>query len=174
MAAYRVYAGPLTDAEQDRYLAEQIAAAELLGIPRDMCPASRAEYREYFASVRPSLCVSEESRAAIDWVLSPELPAEPPHVRLAAKVAMAALAPALVELVPADLRKLAAIDRSRAAYALAGGGLKAASPALSSPPVRLFLRNSVGETTVDLIEGALANAALAGLPATDAPLAAAA
>jgi uncharacterized protein (DUF2236 family) len=158
LASYRAYAGHLEDDEQDAYLAEQVRAAELLGIPRQMVPASRAEYREYFASVRPQLCLSADSRAAIDWVLSPELPGEPAHIRLAARFAMEAMAPAMLALVPRDLRELMGVERSRAAYAVVGTGVRLSSPALRLPPVRAFVRDSVGSESVGLIEGALRNA----------------
>lgn len=158
LASYRAYAQPLDDAEQDRYLAEQVTAAELLGIPREMVPSSKAEYREYFASVRPSLCVSAESRATIEWLLSPELPGEPPHVRIAARLAMESLAPAVLAIVPRDFRRLMGVERSRAAYAVAGGGVRMSSPLLHLPPVRSFLRETIGPVTSDTIEGAQRNA----------------
>ena len=38
LAAYRAYARPISRADQDRYLAEQVEAAVLLGIPAAACP----------------------------------------------------------------------------------------------------------------------------------------
>lgn len=158
LAAYRAYGGRLGDGEQDRYLAEQVTAAELLGIPRARVPASRAEYRDYFASVRPRLCVSAASRDAIDWVLAPELPGEPARVRLAARLAMGAMAPAVIALIPGDLRRLMRVGSPRLLTAASAGGLIAAPPAMRLAPVRHFLRTMIGDTTVALIDGALANA----------------
>ena len=34
LAAYRAYRGALSEADQNRYLAEQVRAAELMGVPR--------------------------------------------------------------------------------------------------------------------------------------------
>ena len=46
MAAYRAYAGHLTLAERDRYLAEQAIAAELIGVPSEIVPRSAFIDRE--------------------------------------------------------------------------------------------------------------------------------
>src|SRR3954453_20618462 len=56
LAAYRAYSGRIDRADQDRYLAEQVAAAELLDLPRDMVPDSVDAYRAYFADMLPRLC----------------------------------------------------------------------------------------------------------------------
>src|SRR5262249_36277541 len=73
MAAYRSYGGRLSEGEQDSSLAEQVRAAELMGIPSELVPASRAAYRDFFAQMRPRLCVGEASRDAIQLVVKPPL-----------------------------------------------------------------------------------------------------
>jgi uncharacterized protein (DUF2236 family) len=110
LAAYRAYAGALTLAERDRYLAEQVVAAELIGIPRAMVPDSTAAYRKYFASVRPQLCVSAEAAATIDFIVRPSLAGSTPlDLRLAGRL----FGPAAAALVPRDLRRIAGLpDRS--------------------------------------------------------------
>ncbi len=106
LAAYRAYAGHLTLAERDRYLAEQVAAAELIGIPRAMVPDSVAAYRKYFAEMRPRLCVSADAAATIDFVVRPRLTGRTPlELRFAATV----FGPAAAALVPRDLRRLAGL-----------------------------------------------------------------
>ena len=74
MAAYRAYGGGLSEDEQDAYLAEQVRAAELIGIPAEIVPASRLAYGAYFEMMRDRLCVSAASREAIELVVSPPLP----------------------------------------------------------------------------------------------------
>ena len=74
LAAYRAYARPISRADQDRYLAEQVEAAVLLGTPRHRVPDSVRAYRDYFASVRGELCTSPEAEAAIGFVRRPSLP----------------------------------------------------------------------------------------------------
>lgn len=73
IVARREFVGDLTEEEQDRYLAEFVVAGELIGIPREIIPASRAEYREYFASMLPSLCASQPSAQVISFVSKPDL-----------------------------------------------------------------------------------------------------
>ena len=118
LAAYRTYAGGLSDEDQDRYLSEGVRIAALLGTPEEMVPASRAEYREYFESVRPRLCMSESARDAIDFVLHPPLTPRPAGAAgAAADHSAAALA-----TVPRHLRQLAGIDRPVAARRRDRGG----------------------------------------------------
>ncbi|AKU98277.1 hypothetical protein AKJ09_04941 [Labilithrix luteola] len=106
LAAYRAYAGHLTLEQRDRYLAEQAVAAELIGIPSDMIPRSTAEYRRYFARVRPQLCLSAEAAETIDFVVRPKLSSDvPADLRVVGRVfgSMAAA------LVPRELRRLAGL-----------------------------------------------------------------
>jgi uncharacterized protein (DUF2236 family) len=110
LAAYRAYGGRLSEAEQDRYLAEQVAVAELIGIPTAIIPDSRAAYRAYFAELLPTLRTSADAAATIAFVRRPRLPGG---------VRMAPLAPAFrllgvaaTALVPGSLRPLAGLPAS--------------------------------------------------------------
>jgi uncharacterized protein (DUF2236 family) len=69
----REFVGDLTEAEQDQYLREFVVAGELIGIPKEMIPASREEYREYFASMLPSLCTSQAAAETIAFISKPDL-----------------------------------------------------------------------------------------------------
>jgi uncharacterized protein (DUF2236 family) len=110
LAAYRAYAGHLTLAERDRFLAEQVVAAELIGIPRAIVPRSVTAYRRYFAEVRPCLCISAEAAATIDFIVRPKLPRKAP---IDLRLAGALFGPMAAMLVPRDLRRLAGLpDRS--------------------------------------------------------------
>ncbi|MGH2905586.1 MAG: oxygenase MpaB family protein [Solirubrobacterales bacterium] len=73
LVAYRTFVQDLSDAEQDRYLSEYVAAAELIGIPREMVPDSRDAYREYFAKMLPTLCSSKAAAETIQFVARPNL-----------------------------------------------------------------------------------------------------
>ncbi|WP_018335203.1 oxygenase MpaB family protein [Actinomycetospora chiangmaiensis] len=64
--------GGLTDDEADRFLAEQVRAAELLGATD--VPASRAEVAAYFEAVRPELRASATSRSGALRLLAPPMP----------------------------------------------------------------------------------------------------
>lgn len=109
LAAYRAYARPLSRADQDRYLAEQVEAAVLLGTPRGRVPDSVDAYRDYFASVRDQLCTSPEAEAAISFVRRPTLPHLHPAERLVLQPAFRAMGDAATSLVPRSLRELAGL-----------------------------------------------------------------
>jgi uncharacterized protein (DUF2236 family) len=110
LAAYRAYGGRLTRQERDRYLAEQVTAAELIGIPRAIVPASVEQFRAFFAARLPELCVSDDAAAAIAFVRRPSLPG-PWWQDLALAPAMRTLGRAATALVPRSLRPLARLPR---------------------------------------------------------------
>ncbi len=133
LAAHRACAiGSLTPELEDDYLAEGALIGSLLGTPRERVPASRDEYRDYFASVRSQLCVSEPARAAIGFVVDPPLTREllpyQPAIRL--------LGAAAVATVPGHLRELAGIDRPRAVDAAALAAVRPLGAALTLPVLR--------------------------------------
>src|SRR5689334_8221522 len=111
LSAYRAFAGDLTDEEADRYFAENVRVAELLGTPPELVPASVAEVREYFARVRPELRMSPAARDAIHFVLHPPLGT---RELLALQLPLRAMSSGALALVPRDLRRLAGVDRSPA------------------------------------------------------------
>jgi uncharacterized protein (DUF2236 family) len=106
LAGYRAYGGRLREDEQDRYLAEQVAVAELMDIPTAMIPDSLTAYRAYFAGVLPTLCCSEDAAETIAFVRRPRLPGS----RLAAlEPAFRLLGFAATALVPRTLRPIAGL-----------------------------------------------------------------
>ena len=132
LAAYRAFAGGLASEEEDEYIASGARVAALLGTPESSVPRSVEEMREYFASVRPRLCVSAAARDAIQFVLRPPmtrqlLPYQVP-TRMAARAAAA--------LVPQHLRRLAGIESSPALDALAIGSARPMLASLRLPLVR--------------------------------------
>ncbi|WP_369135578.1 oxygenase MpaB family protein [Modestobacter sp. I12A-02662] len=65
---------PLTDADADRYLAEQVTAAVLIGCVEADVPATVAELDAYLARVRPQLAVTPAARNASRFVVVPPMP----------------------------------------------------------------------------------------------------
>jgi uncharacterized protein (DUF2236 family) len=61
--------GSLAADEADGYVAEQVAAAELIGIPRQLAPASVAGLAAYFDAVRPELMCSPAAAEATKYLL---------------------------------------------------------------------------------------------------------
>lgn len=110
LAAHRVFGPALTPDEEDAYLAEGVVIAALVGAREDDVPASVAQMREYFAAVRPQLCVSSAARDSISFVASPPVTRELLPYQLPLRV----FSSAALALVPRDLRRLAGIDRPAA------------------------------------------------------------
>ena len=71
IAAVRLFGMPLPDADADRYVAEMVKAAELVGVPAAMVPASVARLDQYLASVRPQLRATPAARESIAYLLDP-------------------------------------------------------------------------------------------------------
>ncbi len=74
LLAHRTYANPLTDAEADRYVAEQVTAATLIGVPEVDVPATAAALADYFEQVRPELQLTAPARAGAGFILLPPMP----------------------------------------------------------------------------------------------------
>lgn len=64
----------LTDAEADRYVAEQSVAGALLGVSKELAPQSVAEIGAYYAAMRPQLEVRAQARQAAVFVMHPPMP----------------------------------------------------------------------------------------------------
>ncbi|TKJ19106.1 oxygenase MpaB family protein [Blastococcus sp. CCUG 61487] len=96
---------PLTDADADTYVAEQVTAAELIGLDAGDVPSSVAELAGYFARMRPQLAVTPAARDAYRLVVLPPMPT---WVRFLtpAQPAWGGLASLAVALLPAWARRL--------------------------------------------------------------------
>jgi uncharacterized protein (DUF2236 family) len=57
--------------DSDRYVEEMMVAAELVGVPRPLVPASVAELERYVASVRPELSCTPAARESMAYLLDP-------------------------------------------------------------------------------------------------------
>ncbi len=73
---YRLYVGPLTDAEWDRYCAEASRVEPLLGLPDGFLPASLPALRAYLREMLDGghIAVSEQSRLLAHDILHPRMP----------------------------------------------------------------------------------------------------
>lgn len=69
IVARRLFGTPLSPADADRYVAEMVVAAELVGVPRALVPASHAELERYISSVRPSLRCTPAARESMAYLL---------------------------------------------------------------------------------------------------------
>jgi uncharacterized protein (DUF2236 family) len=71
LAAGSLVGTALSAADSDRYVAEMVAAAELVGVPRPLVPASVAELERYVASVRPGLSCTSAAAESMAYLLDP-------------------------------------------------------------------------------------------------------
>jgi uncharacterized protein (DUF2236 family) len=74
LAAAARYGAALTPVEQDQYVAEMTAVAELIGVPAHRfadggAPASVAELDAYFEEVRPSLATSKSTEDTASYLI---------------------------------------------------------------------------------------------------------
>jgi uncharacterized protein (DUF2236 family) len=98
LAAAAWYGTALTPAEQDQYVAEMTAVAELIGVPaagfaEGGAPASVAELDAYFAAVRPSLATSKSTEDTASYLIG--MPDVEPELAAAWRVLAAAAAASL-------------------------------------------------------------------------------
>ena len=68
VACARLYA-TITPGDADRYVREQVAAAELIGIPSGLAPASAAELAAYFDAVAPELTCTPAAAEAMSYLV---------------------------------------------------------------------------------------------------------
>jgi uncharacterized protein (DUF2236 family) len=153
LAAFRAFGGRISDEETDRYFAENVQVAALLGTPAELVPASAAQVRDYFASVRPELRMSDAAHDAIHFVLHPPLGS---RELLPLQPAIRVLSSAALALVPRDLRRLAGVDRPRAVDVAAIAAARPLVAAVRLPGFREVHRVVVGRETTEIGRAALA------------------
>ncbi|WP_375539247.1 oxygenase MpaB family protein [Blastococcus sp. TML/M2B] len=115
----------LTDDDADRYVAEQVTAAELVGADPAEVPASVAELAAYFERVRPQLAVTPAARDAYRLVVLPPMKTWVRYLT-PAQPAWGGLASLAVALLPVWARRM---------YSLPGLGL---TDAAATPALRAF------------------------------------
>lgn len=124
----------LSGADADRYVAEQLRSARLIGVPDGTAPRTVAELAAYFDRTRPELRLTRAARSAARFVLLPPMPLA---ARLAtparpAWVGVGGLAFALQPAWARRLYRLPGLPTTDLAATLAVLGLRTALRAL--PP----------------------------------------
>ncbi len=139
LAATAAYGTALSRAEQDQYVAEMTAAAELIGIPAASyaaggAPASVAELNAYFDAVRPALATSRSTADTAEYLL--RMPDVEPELAEAWQV----LAAAAVGTLPGWARAMYGFD-DRGGYGDAAGTGRGLG---TVPPARAEVRQVLG------------------------------
>ena len=115
---------PLTDDEADRYVAEQVTAAELIGVPRADVPDSVAALATYFEEMRSSLAVTPAARDACRLILLPPMKTWVRYLT-PAQPAWGTLAGLAVALLPQWARRMYSLPGLGLTDAAATAGLRA-------------------------------------------------
>lgn len=71
VVARELFGTPLSADDADSYIEEMVVAAELVGVPAAMVPASRASLARYLSSVRPQLLCTPAARDSMNYLLDP-------------------------------------------------------------------------------------------------------
>jgi uncharacterized protein (DUF2236 family) len=115
---------PLTDDDADRYVAEQVTSAELIGIAVDDVPGSVADLAAYFERIRPSLAVTPAARDAYRLIVLPPMPTWVRYLT-PAQPAWGGLASLAVALLPQWARRMFSLPGLGLTDTAATGALKA-------------------------------------------------
>jgi uncharacterized protein (DUF2236 family) len=71
LAACALFGNELSAEDADQYVAEMVVAAELVGVPTSMVPASVADLQGYLESGRPELRCSVAAKESMAYLLDP-------------------------------------------------------------------------------------------------------
>ncbi|MBA3799539.1 MAG: DUF2236 domain-containing protein [Geodermatophilaceae bacterium] len=125
----------LSEADADRYLSEQVRAAELVGIPADDVPADRNDLATYFTDMAPMLRATAEATRALRFLLAPPMPAWV-RVLTPARPAWGGIAALSFALLPPWARRMYRMPGLATTDAAATAGVRALRTSLQTLPVR--------------------------------------
>ena len=135
--------GPLSPAEERRYWAESVVAAELQTCKPADVPSSRDEVRDYFAAVRPHLCSSERASAGMQYLLRPPRGKGPARIWALSRL----MALATIATLPRWMGELGGFGQPAALGPAIRPAVRAAVLAASPPAAKLrILRDSAPAT----------------------------
>ena len=134
LAAARAAGMRLRRSDADAYVAEQVRAAELVGVPAERIVRDLGELRAFMTTIRPGLSGSREAREAARYVIAPPMPV-PRRLVLPARLGWTTVSTLALGLLPPWARRMyrvPAVPGTAFATATAMHALRAAVRAL--PP----------------------------------------
>jgi uncharacterized protein (DUF2236 family) len=135
LAAARRGGLPLTDDDADRYVAEQVTAAVLVGVDEAYVPGSVAALAAYFEQMRPSLALTPAARDAYRLIVLPPMPTWVRYLT-PAQPAWGGLAALSVALLPPWARRLYGLPGLGLTTPAATAGVRAFRQAMLRLPQR--------------------------------------
>jgi uncharacterized protein (DUF2236 family) len=135
LAAARAAGIRLGRADADRYVAEQVRAAALVGVPDELTPRTGAELAAYFTAMRPELSGTKEAREAARYVLAPPMPVPGRYV-LPARLGWTTIGSLALGLLPGWARRMYLLPPAPGAGLATAAGMRALRRAVRTLPVR--------------------------------------
>lgn len=126
---------PIDDQQADQYLAEQVRAAELVGVPAADVPSTVADLATYFTDVAPMLRCTAAAREGSRFLLLPPMPTWV-SVLTPARPAWGSVAGLAFELLPRWARRMYGLPTLAPSQATATASLRALRGGLSRLPER--------------------------------------
>ncbi|MCF6745276.1 DUF2236 domain-containing protein [Blastococcus sp. KM273128] len=126
---------PLTDEDADRYVAEQVVFAQLVGVPLETVPTTVAALDAYFAGIRPALAATPAAVRGVRDLFLPPMPGWL-QVLTPARPVWGGLAGLCFALLPAWARQLYSLPGLALTDAAATAGVKAFRAAFLALPDR--------------------------------------
>lgn len=123
----------LAEADADRYVAEQLRAAVLVGVPSELAPRSVAELADYFQAMRPALRLTPQAREAARYVVAPPMPV-PRRWAIPARLGWTLLGALAVGLLPSWARRLYRLPPAPGIGVATDAGLRATRLAVAALP----------------------------------------
>ncbi len=136
LVATRAAGVPLSAAQRDAYVQEQIRAAVLVGLDADDVPARTSELADYFRAMRPQLAVTTQARRAARLVLAPPLPVAPRYA-LPARMGWTTVGALAVGLLPGWTRRMYRLPPLPGAALATSTGLRSVRLAVAALPPHL-------------------------------------
>jgi uncharacterized protein (DUF2236 family) len=127
---------PVTDDDADRYVAEQVTSATLIGVPAGDVPDSVAGLAAYFEAIRPELAVTAAARDAYRLIMVPPMPTWVRYLT-PAQPAWGGLAALSVALLPQWARRMYSLPGLGLTDAAAAAGLRAFRQTMLRLPQRV-------------------------------------
>jgi uncharacterized protein (DUF2236 family) len=140
--------GPLTPAQERRYWADCVVAAELQTCKPADVPSSREQVRDYFAAVRPGLCSSERAERGMHYLLR----TTGAKGRFKVWAGSRLMANATIATLPKWMRLLGGFDQPAALDRAIVLPTRAAVRAASSPRARLAVLRSYAPSTAGILQ----------------------
>jgi len=143
--------GKLSTEDEARYWAECATAAELQTCDPATVPRTREDVRDYYATMRPRLCITERQKALIDHFLRTPLTRRTAALWAGSRI----MAPAIIATIPRWMRRLGGFDQWRLTDAAIRPIARAATRFVTPIGDRLEVLDRFSPATRQIIEHAL-------------------